>query len=719
MNENLELLLQTAKDLTERARGASVAGAKIAMRTRIWEEAPKFAQLGLLRVALQEGLNVGNVHAIHAQANPDRLAFVDSKLAWSFEEANDKINQVCHAFTKLAGKQRKPRVVLCMENRVEYALIWFALFRLGWPAVHASDSSTAEELQYLFESSKAAIVVASAKTIQNVEKAAPASVTIFNADKVSGDSRAIPLLRHIENFSRTHYRRKRNTSGENVVYTSGTTGKPKGAVRDFAQMGLLELVEILERMPITLQERHLVVSKLYHSAGQAFTLIMAALGATIFIEDGFDAEKIVKAIHDHQITSMFMVPTMISRVLKLDEEVFQKYPPDHLNVIVSGAGLFTHALREKAIRQFGPNTIYDFYGASELGWVTLISGTEMLQRVSSQGKPLRGQEIRIVDPETNQPLQAGEIGLIQVRTHSRMEGYLGNEAASQEILSDDNWMTVEDTGYLDKDGYLYLAGRARDMIISGGVNIYPAEIEEVLIRYQGVHEIAVVGAPDPDWGEKLVGCIVCDKQVKLDELETWARQHMTGYKIPRSWIQLDELPRNPTGKVLKKDLEVLAKDVKAPAKKAETPKKAASKPAAKQDEAPKKTATKKKATVKAPAKKAETPKKASSKAAVKTEEAPKKTAGKTASKPATKKADAPKKTASKPAVKKEEAPKKTASKTAVKKEETPKKAAPKTAEKKTDAKAKKNTPATPKSTAAPRTPKRARSPHGAARRRDS
>lgn len=597
MNDKIESAFQSAKQFTGRLKGVSVAGAKIAMRTRLWEEAPKFARLSLLQTVIRNGAHVGTVHALHAQANPDRLALVDKNTAWDFAETNDKINQVCHAFQRLVKTGNRPRVVLCMENRVEYALVWFALFRLGWPAVHASDASTESELRYLFGHSDAAIAVGSKKTIAHLEKAAPLRTTVFCVDDILPGSRAQQLQEVIATCPRTMYERQRKLPVENVVYTSGTTGKPKGAVRDFGRMGLKEMAEILERLPISLQERHLVVSKLYHSAGQAFLLIMAALGATIYLEDHFDPEAILKSIHENKITSVFMVPTMIARLLQLDDALFEKYPANDLQVLISGAGPFGQLLRERAIKRFGADAIYDFYGASELGWVTLLGGTEMLARPGSQGTPLRGQEIRVVDG--TKVLPPNTMGLIQVRTYSRMEGYLGDVASSADVLSDDGWMTVDDTGYLDEDGYLYISGRSRDMIISGGVNIYPVEIEDVLARHPSVQDIAVVGASDEMWGERLVGCVVPEGEFNAKEIETWAREHLTSYKIPRVWMTLDELPRNATGKVVKRDLEIMAEQLDDAAAKATSSKaKKATEPKSAESKSEPKTAAKPKAKAK-------------------------------------------------------------------------------------------------------------------------
>lgn len=712
MNKKLDIALEKARDLADRLRDAGLASAKVAVRTRLWDEAPKFARGELLKMALREGVNVGNMHAVHAYANPERLALVDERHAWNFAETNDKINQICQAFTRIAPRGARPRVVLCMENRVDYALVWFALFRLGWPAVHASNVATTEELRFLFERSEPLIAVGSETTRTRLEDAAPSGCTIFSADAPPRGARAVSLHEHIAGYSRRHFQRDRSASGQNIVFTSGTTGKPKGAIRDFATMGVIELVEVLERMPISLQERHLVVSQLYHSAGQAFTLIMAALGATIFIEAEFEPESLLRSIHENKITSLFMVPTMISRVLHLEDTLFAKYPPNDLNAIISGAGLFTHELREQAIARFGADTIYDFYGASELGWVTLIGGTEMLERPRSQGRPLRGQEMRIVDGENGENvLPPHTIGLIQVRTQTRMEGYLGDEESSNEIVSEDGWMTVDDTGYLDEDGYLYIAGRARDMIISGGVNIYPAEIEEVLIQHPEIIEVSVVGAPDAEWGEKLVGFVHASAELTIEALEAWSRERITGYKVPRVWYRIDELPRNPTGKVLKKDLEVVARgdgkvddDASDVAKRAAANvrkfgdgKRASSKPNTSKSAAPaSKTSDEKPAA----------PKKADEK----------KTAAKAVKKaPATKKTVAKKKvaeekpTAKKAAAKKAAAKKEPAKKKVAEKKANTKPAAKKAAAKNTERKKTASKPAAKKA-AKPRTPKKARSP---------
>jgi len=321
-----------------------------------------------------------------------------------------------------------------------------------------------------------------------------------------------------------------------------------------SRFGVLEMTRLLERLPLKTGDRHLLVAPLYHSGGQAFALLQTALGATIYLRRHFEPEDTLRALSRWAIHSVFMVPTMIQRLLELSEEQYRLWPTHELRALVSGAAVFPQALRERAIARFGAEQIFDFYGATELGWVTLINGREMLERPGSVGRPLAGQQVRVVD-EHGRDLPPGEVGRVFVRSEQTIRGYLRDPRASEESRMGD-WFTVDDLGRLDSDGYLYIVGRARDMVISGGVNIYPAEVENELLQHPAVGDVAVIGVPDPVWGERLVAVVVPARaEVRGEELAAWARGRLSSYKVPRQWEFVDELPRTPTGKVLKRALE--------------------------------------------------------------------------------------------------------------------------------------------------------------------
>ncbi|MFB6346490.1 MAG: class I adenylate-forming enzyme family protein [bacterium] len=512
------------------------------------------------RTALSRGFNVRTIHALQAASNPNRLAIVDDARSVTYRQANSEINQLANSLHKDFGVGEDDPVMIMMENRCEYLLAWFALFRLGAAAVHASYRLSPDELEYQVEHSRSQIIFVSEKSIDAArtlqERYPEYRLKLIALDSVP-DAESVYDYETFVSKSSSDFPdiEVPDGAGDNVVYTSGTTGKPKGTVRDMQdQASPADLFRILDALPMNSGERHLVVSPIYHSGGQAFTMIQIALGNTIYLRPGFNAEETLQHLDRWTINSIFMVPTMIRRVLNLPDDLHERYPCNALNCIVSSAAPFPQDLRERAIERFGADAIHDLYGATEIGLITHISGAEMLEKPQSSGRALPGQEIKILG-ENNNELPPNEIGTVYVYSGQAMSGYLKNEDANDEI-TEGNWMTVEDMGYLDDDGYLYLTGRAQDMVITGGVNVYPVEIQQRLERHDSVDTAAVFGIPDEEWGEKLAAVIVPNNgSVDFDELEDYAREHLHRAKVPKEWGSRDELPRTDTGKVLKRKLE--------------------------------------------------------------------------------------------------------------------------------------------------------------------
>lgn len=531
----------------------------VLLRSGLWTEAAH--PLGLLGWALRQGLDVRTLHAVYAAAHPDRLALVDAHRAVTYAELDAEVNRLAHALRDRFGVRRGAPAVMMMENRVEYLVAWFALFRLGASGVHAGVRLTADELIFQLEHSGARVVLASEETWPVVREAAARRPDLGLKVVLAGDAPAdgaAPWEAVLSGARRTFPRRSRLgrllQGSRNIVYTSGTTGRPKGAVRDFGRYGLLELSRILERLPLRSGDRHLLVAPLYHSGAQVFTLLQSALGATIFLRPHFEAQDALESLSRRHIHSVFLVPTMIHRILDLPATVHRRTPTPELRALVSGAAPFPTPLRERAIARFGARVVHDFYGATELGWVTLANGEEMQARPGTVGRPLAGQEVRI-ERDDGAPAPVGEVGRVAVRNAQVMSGYLEDRQATRETRRR-GFATVDDLGRLDADGYLYLAGRARDLVITGGVNVYPAEVEDVLLRHPAVKEAAVIGVPDPDWGERLVAVVVPTGEAwDPAELESFARAHLSPQKVPRRWERVERLPLGPTGKVVKTRLE--------------------------------------------------------------------------------------------------------------------------------------------------------------------
>ena len=537
--------VDSLREVLEEARGWARLG-RTALRANVLARPSGFGPRRFAAAVFEGGTGVRSLHAIHAALDPDRLAFVDERRRCTYAEANAEIDALGTTLRERWGVGGDAPVAVCMENRVEYALLWFALFRLGVPCVHLSRFGTADELVALVERSGACVLVGSQRTRAVVhavvERLPRCALLDVDATGPAGYAAA----------TRPVHRPAYGAAGHshNVVYTSGTTGRPKGAVRNFGAFGPRTLLEILERLPMRRGDTHLVVAPLYHSGAQVFTLLAVALGNTIVFAPVFEPEATLAHLHAYGVDTVFMVPTMLRRIVELPQACFEAHPASP-RAIVCGAAPFLHPLRTTAIERFGASAIFDIYGATELGWVTLVDGAEMLRKPGSLGRPIPGQEIAILDADGRR-LPPGTVGQVYTRSPQRMDGYLADEASTSAIERG-GWLTVDDLGRLDAEGSLFLTGRARDMVISGGVNVYPVEVERVLLGPPQVDDVAVIGIPDERWGEHLVACCV-GRTVEDDILITWAKEQLAPYKVPRRWVWMEALPRNPTGKVLKRTL---------------------------------------------------------------------------------------------------------------------------------------------------------------------
>lgn len=515
--------------------------------------------LAMASIALRQGLGIRSLHALHAAASPGRPAVIDRHRQLDYAQLHAEIDAVARALHHEGARRGEP-VGLMLENRSEYVALWMALGRLGIASAHVSPSSTAAELAPLLQRAGIARLFVSEATY-------PVATQVLREHPdlrlqlVHVGHQPPPGARSYHALVRAHrdHAGPRPPAGEeadSVVFTSGTTGTPKGAVRDLSSVGVMELLRILERLPLRVGDRHLVVAPLYHSGAQAFALINTSLAATLVLLDRFEAEAVLDTLSRDRIASVFMVPTMIRRLLDLPASLHARRPTPSLRAIVSGAAPFPDGLRRRAIERFGPETIFDFYGATELGWVTLADGHQMLAKPGTLGPPLAGQELRVVD-EHGHAVTPETVGTIYTRSAQHMRGYLRGslaDGAATHELAREGWATVDDQGYLDADGHLFLTGRTRDMVITGGVNVYPVEIEHVLSRHPAIRDVAVVGLPDPEWGERLTAVVVPGEGFEVEAVDAWARERLAKAKRPRQWQIVDALPRNATGKILKRAL---------------------------------------------------------------------------------------------------------------------------------------------------------------------
>ena len=504
----------------------------------------------------------------HAAAHPDREALVEygehgvRRMTWS--ELDEAINRLASALAA-RGAARGARVALMLPNGCEYLIAQQALARLGAIAVQIGYRLKPAEIAYILGNAEpvAAIVhadylAAMAEARAQLGHAGPMIVAgrpgaAAGDDATDWDRAMAEAAPELPRPARRGATAPPVDDGGVIVYTSGTTGKPKGASRTWSQTGYESVADMIHQVGIRAGDRHLVVCPLYHSAAPAFVAIMMALGAAIVLMNHFEPEGALAIIERERITCSLMVPTMLVRITNLPPEVSARHDTRSLRWIMSAAAPLTTDTARRVMERFGP-VLWNFYGATETGLVTLAGPGDHLSRPGTIGRALRGNEVRLLG-EDGAPVPPGRIGELYARNSTLISGY-HKDSDSTRASQRDGFFSVGDLGRVDADGYYYLESRKHDMVISGGVNIYPREIEDHLHAHPAILEAAVVGVPDPEWGETLQAFVVLRSGAALTEAEVidHCRRELADFKRPRKVTFLPELPRNPTGKVLKREL---------------------------------------------------------------------------------------------------------------------------------------------------------------------
>jgi long-chain acyl-CoA synthetase len=347
---------------------------------------------------------------------------------------------------------------------------------------------------------------------------------------------------------------KGNGLGSSMVYTSGTTGKPK-AVRRLPATGeeSAQRARVLSIIHDTAPENvALVTGPLYHLFSQAILMATFGAGGTVVVMERFDPEECLRLIEKHRVTHSALVPTLFVRLLRLPAEARTRYDLSTLRHVVHSGAPCAPEVKRAMLKWWGP-VLYETYGSTETGVVTKISPEEWLAKPGSVGRPVLTGEVRIRG-EDGQWAGPGQTGDIYLRIHGTPDFTFHGDPEKRTAVEYDGLITCGDMGWLDEEGYLFLCDRRVDMVISGGVNIYPAEVEAALLEHPGVSDCAVFGIPDPEFGEALVAHVEADGGVKPDELKAFLRGRIAGYKVPRHVVISDALPREETGKIMKRRL---------------------------------------------------------------------------------------------------------------------------------------------------------------------
>jgi fatty-acyl-CoA synthase len=372
------------------------------------------------------------------------------------------------------------------------------------------------------------------------------------ADRTGGDAQGgvVPdTLAALIAVASTDAPPKADTPPRIVILTSGTTGTPKGAPH--AEPRSLALVGgLLSKVPFRAREVTELCVPMFHALGLAHMALALALGSKLVVRRHFDPEQTLDSLAEQQATALIVVPVMLARLLDLGDQALADHDLDHLKIIFAGGSQLGGELCRRAMSAFGP-IVYNLYGSTEVAYATIATPEDLEAEPDTVGGVIRGTIVKILD-EDGAELPTGQTGRIFVGNSSQFEGYTGGETKEQVR----GLMSSGDVGHFDQKGRLFIDGRDDEMIVSGGENVFPHEVEELLSGHEAISEVAAIGVEDEKFGQRLRAFVVLRDSARLseDEVKDYVRQHLARYKAPRDVIFVDELPRNPTGKVLKREL---------------------------------------------------------------------------------------------------------------------------------------------------------------------
>lgn len=504
-----------------------------------------------------------DILALHAAARPDKPAVIDDQpgrppLVWGFAELDARANRLGNALHAL-GIRPGETVVWCGMNSPGVVRMMHAARKAGVTSVPLNYRLTPEEMAYIVDDCGAAAVYADAELAGHFAKlrpaaprlrhlllygldGAPAPAGALDADALAAAASAAPPA--VDWAA---------ASDSTMIYTSGTTGRPKGAVRSGVgnPEQLRRLVECIGYVP---EDVYLTTGPLYHSGPGGFAAIAHLLGNTIVLQRKFDAEDWLRLVEAHRVTTTFSAPTPIRLVCQLPDDVKRRYDCASLRRTIANAAPWSFALKEMYLRDFPEDSLFEVYGSTELGVDTILRPEDQRRKPGSCGRPAPGVELALFDAEGRLVEEPRVPGELFVRSPSAFKTY-HNAQEKYERGRRGDWLTVGDVAFRDEEGFYYICDRKNDMIISGGMNIYPAEIESALDRHPEVLDVAVIGVPSEQWGESVHAVVVRSTPALSEEaLIGWAREHLAGYKLPRSISFAEEIPRNASGKILKKVL---------------------------------------------------------------------------------------------------------------------------------------------------------------------
>ena len=486
--------------------------------------------------------------AAAARRCPDRLALIDERGALSWRSLDERCDALAAALQATPAGQPQVIGILCRNHRgfVE-ALV--AANRIGTDVVLLNTSFAGPAIAEVLEREGADAIIYDEEFAEPVDRALAGKPNTQRIVAGSEESASLPLTVDglIEEFARRKPNRATKKS-RTVLLTSGTTGTPKGA--KLGSGGLTTLTAVLARTPWRAEETVVIAAPMFHAWGYGQLLFAALMACTIVTRRKYDPETTLELIDQHRATGLIVVPVMFDRIMQLPEQIRNRYSCRSLRFAAASGSRMNPDVVIAFMDQFG-DVVVNNYNATEAGMIASATPEDLRAAPDTAGKPAPGTEIRIFD-ENLKEVPVGDVGQIFARSGSLFEGY--SSGATKKFH--DGFMASGDMGYLDGNGRLFVVGRDDEMIVSGGENVYPIEVEKILMTHPGVAEAAVLGIDDQKYGQRLAAFVVLQPATSAtsDGLKQHVRENLANYKVPREIIVLEELPRNATGKIVREQL---------------------------------------------------------------------------------------------------------------------------------------------------------------------
>jgi acyl-CoA synthetase (AMP-forming)/AMP-acid ligase II len=498
---------------------------------------------------------------LYASSQPGKLAVIDDRpggnvVSWTYAQLDAEANRLANALASL-GVGPGEKVIWCGPNSPQVVAVISAARKLGAVAVPLNYRLTSEEARYIVIHSDARAAYVDADYARLIPAPHDEHLGSLSHVLVYGGTAPAGMLGEdlVAQAPADPPAAGTEGAGATMIYTSGTTGKPKGAYRRLTDPSTA--AELIGFIGYTADDIYLTSGPLYHSGPLAFMGVGLALGQTIILQRKFDPEDWLRLVDKYQVTSTFSAPPLIRLVCALPAGVKARYDRSSMRIMLANAAPWSFALKQAYLADFPPDSLWEVYGSTELGINCVLPPQDQLRKPGSCGKPAPSVEIRLLDADGNEVTGTGPVhpGELYVSSAGVFSEYY-KQPESYRAAAHGDFHTVGDIAYRDEEGYYYICDRKNDMIISGGMNVYPAEIEAALEQHPGIFDVAAFGIPSEKWGEQVHAAVVLAPGASLSgaEVIAYAREHLAGYKCPRSVSFVRELPRTGSGKLLKREL---------------------------------------------------------------------------------------------------------------------------------------------------------------------